>query len=200
LDIAGNDSLKVLYFDQEGHDGYYRDQCVFSSRIDIEDSLALAVEYRNGVRMSYSLNAFMPWEGYFVVFNGSKGRLEHKTEETVYINADGNVPGAVKPEGTWIRIYPHFSSAHEVPVWDAIGGHGGGDELLLKDVFQPSNGPDPYMRRADHRSGAWSILTGIAANVSLKEKRPVSTDELLPDLELPDYSPMPNGSEPLSLA
>ena len=57
-------------------------------------------------KMSYSLNAFMPWEGYIVAFNGTKGRLEHKCEETVYINGDGTVPGELQAEGTTIRIYP----------------------------------------------------------------------------------------------
>lgn len=32
--------------------------------------------YHNRVTMSYSLNAFMPFEGYTVGFNGTKGRLD----------------------------------------------------------------------------------------------------------------------------
>ena len=199
LDMAANPCLKALYLDQEEYDGYHRDQCVFSDRIDIKDSVALTVDYQNGARMSYSLNAFMPWEGYCIVFNGSKGRLEHKTEETVYVNGDGSVPGAVKPEGTWIRVYPHFAAAYEIPVWEAVGGHGGGDDLLLRDLFNPDAAPDPWMRRADHRGGAWSILTGIAANVSLREQRRVTADELVPGLEMPDYPPMPAATDPLPL-
>jgi predicted dehydrogenase len=199
LDMAANPSLKALYLDQEAFDGYHRDQCVFSELIDIEDGLALTVDYRSGAQMSYSLNAFMPWEGYVIVFNGSKGRLEHKTEETVYINGDGSVPGAVKHEGTWIRVYPHFAPAYEIPVWEAVGGHGGGDDLLLRDVFFPDAAPDPWMRRADHRGGAWSILTGIAANLSLREGRSVTAEELVPGLELPDYPPMPDPGDALPL-
>ena len=34
-------------------------------------------------RCRYSLNAFTGWEGYVIVFNGTKGRLEHKMEEAV---------------------------------------------------------------------------------------------------------------------
>ena len=187
LDLAANPALKALYLDQESHDGYFRDRCVFSDEIDIEDGMTLAVDYRSGVTMSYSLNAFMPWEGYVIVFNGTKGRLEHKCEETVYINGDGSVPGALKREGTWLRVYPHFAPAYEIPVWEAAGGHGGGDELLLRDIFHPEKAPDPFGLRADHRSGAWSILTGIAANLSIRESRPVDVDGLAPGLELPDY-------------
>lgn len=180
LSLADNESLKRLYLDQEKYDGYYRDRCVFSEAIDIEDSMTLAVSYHNGVQMSYSLNAFMPWEGYVIVFNGTKGRLEHKCEESVYINADGTVPGALKKEGTWIRIYPHFGPAYEEPVWDALGGHGGGDELILQDIFSPDSEPDHYKRSANHYGGAWSIITGIAANLSIKTKMPVDTVELAP--------------------
>ncbi len=183
LSLKDNAHLRALYLEQEPHDHYYRDRCVFSEAIDIEDSMALAVVYSNGARMSYSLNAFMPWEGYTIAFNGSQGRLEHKCEESVYINADGSVPGALKREGTYIRVYPHFAPAYEEPVWEAIGGHGGGDELLLQDIFDPdANRDDQYGCRADHRQGAWSILTGIAANVSMQRGEPVATRPLAPAL------------------
>jgi len=182
LSLKDNGHLRELYLEQEQYDGYHRDKCVFSADIDIEDSMALTVLYDNGVRMSYSLNAFTPWEGYVVVFNGTKGRLEHKCEESVYINADGSVPGALKREGTWIRVYPHFAPAYEEPVWDAIGGHGGGDELLLRDMFGATAENDVYGRRADQYDGAWSILTGIAANSSLRKGKPVQTRGLVPEL------------------
>ena len=180
LSLADNESLKRLYLNQEAYDGYYRDRCVFSDAIDIEDSMALTVSYFNGVQMSYSLNAFMPWEGYVIVFNGTRGRLEHKCEESVCINADGTVPGALKKEGTWIRVYPHAAPAYEVPVWEASGGHGGGDELLLQDIFRPGSVQDDYGRVANHDAGTWSIITGIAANQSIRTGMPVQTAALAP--------------------
>jgi predicted dehydrogenase len=197
LKMADNESLRRLYLDCEEYDGYFRDQCVFSERIDIEDSMNLVVSYENGVKMSYSLNAFCPWEGHFVVFNGTRGRLEHKCEETVYINADGSVPGALKREGTWTRIYPHWRPAYEVEIWDAEGGHGGGDSLLLEDIFNPDIPADRFLRAADERAGSWSILTGISANRSMDTGTPVRVRDLVSGLELPDYPPMPQCDEPL---
>ena len=38
------------------------------------------VKYDKGATLSYTLNAFAPWEGYTMRFNGTKGRLEHKME------------------------------------------------------------------------------------------------------------------------
>ena len=199
LDLAGNEKLKALYLDQEQHDGYYRDRCVFSDQIDIEDSMNLVVGYASGVKMSYALNCFMPWEGYMVAFNGMKGRLEHKCQETVYINADGSVPGALQKEGTSTRIFPQRRDAYQVDIWEAAGGHGGGDSPLLTDIFSRDAEPDKYMRAADHRGGAYSILTGVAANVSMAEARIVRIDELVTGIGLPDYPAMPDPSEPLDI-
>jgi hypothetical protein len=138
------------------------------------------VGYRNGVRMTYSLNAFTPWEGYIIAFNGTQGRLEHHCEETVYISGDGSIPGALRAKGTTIHVYPHFTPAYEIPVWDAEGGHGGGDDLLLADLFTPGATPDPYHRAADHSQGAHSILTGIAAYHSIDSGQPVRVADLVP--------------------
>ena len=190
LDLR-NGELRRLYLDQESYDGYYRDCCVFSPLIDIEDTMNVIVNYENGVKMSYSLNSFMPWEGYSVSFNGSRGRLEHQCQETVYISGDGSVPGALRPDGTTINLYPHFKPAYAVEVWKAIGGHGGGDTLMLKDIFDPAPEPDKYQRAADQRSGAYSILTGVAANQSMATGQLVMIDNLVKGIGRPDYTPMP---------
>jgi hypothetical protein len=199
LDLRAAPDLKELYLENERYDGYFRDRCVFSDQIEIEDSMNLVVNYRNGVKMSYSLNAFMPWEGYYVVFNGSKGRLEHVCQETVYISGDGSTPGELKPEGTTIKIFPHFQPAYSVDIWRAEGGHGGGDAPLLKDIFQPDPAADKYKRAADHRAGAYSILTGIAANQSMASGRLIHIGDLVQHLEAPDYPPMPAPDEPIPL-
>jgi hypothetical protein len=157
------------------------------------------VNYENGVKMSYSLNSFMPWEGYIVNFNGTRGRLEHKAQETVYISGDGSVPGALQPEGATINIYPHWKPAYSVEVWQAQGGHGGGDAVMLQDIFAPSSEPDKYLRRADQRAGAYSILTGIAANQSMAASQLVTIGSLVQDIGRPDYSPMPSPQDPLPL-
>jgi predicted dehydrogenase len=182
LDLEARDELRAFYLEHEAHDGYFRDRCVFSDEIDIEDAMSAVVEYANGARMSYSLHAFTPWEGYTVAFNGSRGRLEHKYEESVYVSGDGSVPGALRAEGTWIRVFPHFEPAYEVPLEESEGGHGGGDQRLVDDLFGPP-AEDPLGRRADHRAGAWSILTGIAANRSIASREPVCVRDLVTGLD-----------------
>lgn len=200
LDMASNENLTSLFLDHEVHDGYFRDRCVFSPDIDIEDTMNVIVKYRNSVTLSYSLNAFMPWEGHVVSINGTRGRIEHRCEETVYINGDGTVPGALKKEGSWTRIYPHWQPAYEVDLWEADGGHGGADPVMLKYIFDPDNqSEDKYMRSSDQRAGAWSIMTGVAANHSMAEDRSIKIDDLVPGLAEPDYPAMPSNKEPLPI-
>ena len=180
LNMAKNKGLKALYLDCEKYDGYHRDQCVFSKDIDIEDCMNVLVDYASGAKMSYSLNSFMPWEGYQICFNGTKGRLEHKCEESVYINADGSVPGALKKDGTWIKIFPHRKPAYAVDLWTGSGGHGGADPKMLDYIFDPkSQEKDKYKRAANHKAGSYSILTGIAANKSMKTGLPVKIKGLV---------------------
>ena len=190
LDIEGNPRLKALYLDQEQHDGYLRDRCVFSEAIDIEDTMNLVVRYRNGALMSYSLNSFLPWEGYTVVFNGNRGRLEHRMVESVYISGDGSVPGETIETGTHIHVFPHFEEARNVPIRKGAGGHGGGDNPLLVDVFGHDPPEDPLERAADYVEGAWSILTGIAANKSMQTGGVVKVDELVSGLDEPTFPAM----------
>ena len=199
LNMARNFNLKELYLDQEKYDGYFRDQCVFNPRIDIEDTMNVIVKYDTGATLSYSLNAFNAWEGYIIAFNGTKGRLEHCAQENVSISGDGSVPGALKAEGTYIKIYPLRAPAYAVEVNEGSGGHGGGDAVLLKDLFLPVKPHDPCLRSADERSGAASILTGIAANHSMRTGKPVRIADLVHDLKRPDYPKMPGSTDPVPM-
>jgi predicted dehydrogenase len=173
LDLAAVPDLKAMYLDCEGDDGYFRDRCVFGKPMDIEDAMSVVVQYDTGAILSYSLNSFTPWEGYRIAFNGTRGRLEHQCMETVYVSGDGRVPATTIPSGTHIRVYPHFESSRDIPIRAAEGGHGGGDLPLLRSLFLPDPPPDPYHCAAGVMDGAMSILTGIAANQSIKTGRPV---------------------------
>ena len=200
LDMAANESLTDLFLKHEKYDGYFRDRCVFSPDIDIEDTMNVIVKYRNSVTLSYSLNAFMPWEGYVISFNGTKGRLEHRCCEKVYINGDGTVPGTLEKEGSWTNIYPDRQPPYEVELWEAKGGHGGADPVMLKYIFDPASMPeDKYMRASDQRAGAWSIMTGIAANHSMANDCVIRIDDIMPGLLLPEYPAMPTNAEPLPI-
>ncbi len=178
LDLAGSEKLKKLYLDAEHEDGYYRDQSVFGDGINIEDAMGVMVRYQNNAVLTYSLNAYMPWEGYRIGFNGSKGRIQVAATEKSYVNAGGNaaLEGAIKERS--IVVYPMFGEAYQVPIEEKAGGHGGGDPVLLNDLFGIPE-PDPFNRAASHIDGTMSILTGIAANKSIATGLPVNIDGLV---------------------
>jgi predicted dehydrogenase len=200
LDLAGNPNLRRMYLDQEKFDGYFRDRCVFRPEIDIEDTMNVSVKYDTGATLSYSLNAFNGWEGYHIAFNGTKGRLEHGIQEKVTVFGDGSTPGAVKPGGTYIRVFPMRAPAYEVTLWpEGEGGHGGGDKIMLDDLFLPQKSADKYLRVADQRGGAYSILTGIAANHSIRSGKTVEIADLVRKIGLPQYPAMPNHTDPVPM-
>jgi len=199
MDLASSGTHQELYLDCEKYDGYFRDRCVFRSDIDIEDTMNVIVGYDNGATLSYSLNAFNAWEGYSVAFNGTKGRLEHTIVESVYVNGTETVQGGIAEGGVTTRVIPLRGTAREVVPWSAVGDHGGGDRLMLEDIFLPEPAEDKYRRAADERAGACSILVGIAANRCFETGQNVKIADLVPGLLRPDYAPMPSRDGPLPM-
>ncbi len=190
LDLRDDPQLASLYLEAEAHDGYLRDQDVFGAGITIEDNLALVVDYRSGATLSYSLNAHAPWEGYRVAINGTEGRAELEVIErgAVLVDeglhpvldpsaSDAGGTGSLRPQGERLLVQRHWEEAIEVPIDNLAGGHGGGDALLLSDVFGGA-GDDPLARAADWTDGVRSIAVGIAGNRSLATGLPVRIDEL----------------------
>ena len=178
LDLSSSGELRELYLNAEHEDGYLRDKSVFDDGISIEDTMGVMVRYQSGAILTYSLNAYMPWEGFRVAFNGDKGRIQMTVAESSYVNGGGDsaLEGAVS--GVSIGVFPMFSKPYEVSFETGKGGHGGGDPVLLNDIFGVPE-PDPFHRAASHMDGAMSILTGMAANKSIASGRPVEIKELL---------------------
>jgi predicted dehydrogenase len=168
-DITKSPNLVALYNDCESADGYQRDGCVFKEDIDIFDTMNAVVHYTNGVNMSYSVNTFMPVEGYYLAFNGTKGRLEIRDYEKQAWD-----PG----EDTSIYVIKNFGPRVKVDVPNETEGHGGGDQRLRDLIFKKIDAP-AHMRLPDSRAGAMSCLTGIAARKSIDEGRPIKIADLV---------------------
>ncbi|KAI1771950.1 NAD-binding Rossmann fold oxidoreductase family protein [Hypoxylon cercidicola] len=178
LHMEDHPQLKAMYLDAEHEDAYYRDQSVFGDGISIEDTMSLLVRYRNGAVMTYSLTAYAPWEGFRVSFNGTGGRLEMEVVENSYVNSGGEQAAEGSLERRSIVLRKLFEKPQEIEITEATGAHGGGDTVLLNDLFgEPTT--DEYMRAASHIDGALSILTGIAANKSIATGQVVNVDDVL---------------------
>ena len=183
LVMKGNENLERLYLNAEKDDGYIRDQSVFGDNISIEDTMNVLVQYKSGAQLSYSLNAYSPYEGFRVFVTGTKGRIEMEVIEAVYVNGKGDSKNEGVVNGKKITVYPMFGDAYNVEIEEGVGGHGGGDTVLLNDIFGTPV-YDPFHRAASHVDGAMSILTGVAANKSIASGMPV---DVLTLVDLPGY-------------
>jgi hypothetical protein len=72
-----------------------------------------------------------------------------------------------------------FGRPYEVEIPEGKGGHGGGDAVMLEQIFSDNPPADPFDRAASHIDGAASILLGIAANESIASGNPIQVNELL---------------------
>jgi predicted dehydrogenase len=187
LDLRRDPRLKALYLDNESYDGYQRDQDVFGPGVTTEDNLAVIVDYARGATLSYALNAHAPWEGYRIAVNGDEGRAELEVVEraAVLADAEGGVlidPSAV-PEsstragGERLTLQRHWELAQDIKIEEGTGGHGGGDALLLADVFR-GPGDDWLERPSNWVDGIRSIAVGMAGNESLRTGMPVKIADL----------------------
>lgn len=189
FDLAADPGLKALYLDNEKHDGYFRDQCVWRPEINIEDTMNVMVRYDNGAQLNYALSAYDAWEGYHIAFNGTKGRLEHRIVEQAGAAGAGEVQS--KSAGVSLRVIPLRGAPRDIEPWTGTGSHGGGDDVMLGEIF--GDAPvDKYRRAADERAGAWSILVGAAANQCFETGRTVRIADLVTGLTPPDQAPMPD--------
>lgn len=187
LDLRRDEQARTLYYDNEAHDGYRRDQDVFGPGVTTEDNLAVIVDYAGGPVLSYALNAHSPWEGYRVAINGTEGRAELEVVErpAVLTDQDGAAivdpsalpEGAARTGGQRLTLQRHWEPAQDIDIVEGSGGHGGGDALLLADVF---TGPeaDPLGRPSDWVDGVRSVAVGMMGNESLRTGLPVDLADL----------------------
>lgn len=169
-DMTKDARLMKLYAEAESVDGYFRDGCVFREDIDIYDTMSANVKYSNGVMMNYSLNAAMPYEGYQLSFNGTKGRLDVRDYE--------RQPWQVEEESIAYLTKNFTGKREKLEMPQIKGGHSGGDDRLRDVIFRNAQVPD-YLKLPSARAGAMSCLTGIAARTSIEKKRPVKINELI---------------------
>ena len=188
-DITEDDMLMKLYADNEQHDGYIRDNCLWRNEIDIYDKMNVQIRYANDVTVSYSLTTYSPYEGWRIAFNGFNGRLDSwldipwRQEEHISqaeLHAQEMDQGEIERSADYdeIAVMDNFGDYEIIKVDKTAGGHGGGDKKLQDRIFLNPGMPDPLKHSAGTRDGAFSILIGIAARKSIEEHRIVRIEEL----------------------
>jgi predicted dehydrogenase len=168
-DITKDARMMALYVDCEDVDGYYRDGCVWNNEIDIYDTSSVQVNYDNGTQFTYTMHAFLPYEGQRISFSCEFGRLD------VHINY--NQPWEV--EGTYeFRLTRDRQTTKFWTLKPGDGSHGGADGHLRELMFKPGS-KDEFNSRADSRAGIMSSLIGIAARQSIETGQKVKISDLV---------------------
>ena len=188
LSLDKDPVLKALYLDAEMETGYLRDRNVFGEGpgappITIYDTHAVTVDFSNGVKMNYSLIAYSPWEGLRVAITGTKGRIELYDKHGSHImrgQSDSELAlEQARAHEQSLKLFPMFGIPTQIEIPEAKGGHGGGDPVMLDDIFLPAPPPDPFGRAATHIDGAAAVLIGASANKSIATGQAIQCDDLL---------------------
>lgn len=169
VDYSKDPFMKAFYFDAEDIDGYYRDRCVFSPDIDIEDTMSVNVKYSKGAILTYSLIAYSPYEGWRISINGTNGRIEAEEFHSGH---------RVREPFQYLKVFNQKKEIVTYEIEKSQGGHWGSDERLQRMLFVGDQ-LDPLGHMADSRAGAMSILIGISANKSIATGNPIKVKELL---------------------
>jgi len=179
-DLWQSEGNRLLYKDAEAADGYMRDGCVFEKGIDIEDSMGVLYQYKNGVQVTYNLIAFASYEGYRLEVEGTGGRLEFQE-----IMDSQWAPGTIMVHGLEQTLGERLvlisgGERKELPVPKAAGEHGGADSLIRQDFFERPFDAPLTERQAPVEQAVQAVLIGHAANVSMANgSRPVKVQGLL---------------------
>lgn len=188
FDITKDQRLMELYVNNEKHDGYIRDNCLFREEIDIYDKMSAQVKYANNVTLNYTLTTYSPFEGWRIAFNGTEGRIEASLD--IPYNKKTDVSQAEmhtkemeqnaleEAETESIIVHKLWKDYKTVSVPTEKGGHGGGDKRLHDKIFKTPNEKDPFERAAGSRDGVMSAIIGIAARKSIETGSPIKIANL----------------------
>lgn len=190
FDMRKNQRLMDLYYANEKHDGYVRDNCLWRKEIDIFDKMAVQIRYANDVQVSYSLTTYSPYEGFRVAFNGHRGRMETwegipfldqiQQDQSALHAKEMSQASHTEADLEYHEIVSqlNFREFERERVPYVRSGHWGGDQVMLDQVFRGIVKQPELDHRSDVRDGAMSVLIGIAARKSIDEGRPIRIADL----------------------
>ena len=193
-DIEESPVYRGMYLEAEGEDGYVRDACVFRDEIDIYDTMSVVARYRGGAQLSYSLNAYSPYEGWKLSITGDRGRIEvdeilsgydplpettavrvfhvaEHTDEGREVDAETGLD-ARERGGEPAAARRVIETVYEVP--RGTGSHGGGDDLILSELVSGQAERPELGQLASTDDGVQALLIGDLANESIRNGGQVS--------------------------
>lgn len=138
--------------------------CVYQANNDVCDHQVVNLEFEGGVTASFSVNAFNKG-GRFVRIYGTKGEL------TAYA-ADTEIQlFTFEDERTWTVSVPKIDET-------IFGGHGGGDEGIVRELYDYLDDSYSGFRAADIQTSVRNHLIAFAAEQARHEGTVVSMDKV----------------------
>lgn len=188
-DITKSQRDVKLYVENEHHDGYFRDGCVYRHEIDIYDKMSANIKYANKAVVNYSLTTYSPYEGWKIAFNGQNGRIdawldipfmsnETMDQEALHAAEMNQNNGGEDMHREPLVLHKNWEKPQIIQVVSERGGHGGGDKRLHDKIFKTPDAADPYKHAAGIRDGIMSVMVGVAARNSINSNGPVKIADL----------------------
>ncbi|MBR3864650.1 MAG: Gfo/Idh/MocA family oxidoreductase [Clostridia bacterium] len=130
-------------------------RCVFACDNNVVDNQMVSMQFKNGVRANLTMTAFTSHPGRKVTFHGTYGEIE-MDEENDYIR--------LSRYGRGTQFFSIKQLNREIV--DDTFGHGGGDVMLVRDLYNALAGVGSMGTSLD--KSIESHLMGIAAEKSRK--------------------------------
>ena len=139
--------------------------CVYHANNDVVDHQTVSMEFEGGATATLNMNAFNKGGRYIRIY-GTKGELfAYAADKEIKIfNFEGNKSWTV----------PVLETEEEI-----TGGHGGGDEGIIRELYDYMSGSYTGFRAADIQISVKNHLIGFAAEQARHTKSVVSIDEIM---------------------
>ena len=164
---SGEEHIKAFDGAEKKYTNYCPNRCMFDSEINIHDTYIANIKYKNGVLLNYSANFSGAYEGYHLAINGTHGRLE--SAELIGAAFQNDLPKLENNGCQYIDYFPIFEGRERIYVVRNKGGHGGGDPLLLEDIFLGVDPNRSYKILASVEDGLRAISIGDAIYNSIMD-------------------------------
>lgn len=166
-----DEAITSMFYQAEHEDGYFRDGCVYSPKIDIEDTITALISYEDHIDLSYKLIAYAPYEGYRLTITGDKGRIEAE-------DFHGLVGPFAHQQIYHLNVFDEHGQQKTIEVPVSLGSHGGGDDRMMEMIFSSKPMEDPLNHMANSEAGFNAAYIGMAINQSIAEHRIVKIEDL----------------------
>jgi len=154
-DLSLQDTIQALKESRFG-------RCVYQTDNDVVDHQVVALEFAQGITATFTMTAFTPWGGRYVRIHGTKGYMEVKIDQRTI--------------DLWEFWNGNRHTQFEIPEDD--GGHGGGDDRLIKDLIKAITRTDASRVRTSTSESVRTHRLVFAAEHSRRLGRVVDLAEL----------------------